>query len=189
MIKTFAFLIDNLEVQLSIWKSNFILEMAKTISQRLEYFPYTHKKENMDIQIGWKYNINKSSANWNVAICFLSLRGQFQMLWSTLCYFPKLMKLDFQNINLENRNLGHISNVLLSNFWTLLYSPHYVFLPKSILKHQYDMSSFFLYSGREKSAKFTAFSQVNCRWMVKVRKSKKNFFSCLETLPKKRNIY
>ena len=52
MIKTFAFLIDNLEVQLSIWKSNFILEMAKTISQRLEYFPYTHKKENMDIQIG-----------------------------------------------------------------------------------------------------------------------------------------
>ena len=72
MIKTFAFLIDNLEVQLSIWKSNFILEMAKTISQRLEYFPYTHKKENMDIQIGWKYNINKSSANWNVAILGVS---------------------------------------------------------------------------------------------------------------------
>ena len=45
MIKTSAFLIDILELQLSIWKSNFILEMASatTVFQNLELFPYTHK--------------------------------------------------------------------------------------------------------------------------------------------------
>jgi len=35
MIKTSAFLIDILELQVSIWKSIFILEMDKTNSQRL----------------------------------------------------------------------------------------------------------------------------------------------------------
>ena len=39
MTKTSVFPIDILELQLSIWMSNFILEMAKTISQKLELFP------------------------------------------------------------------------------------------------------------------------------------------------------
>ena len=39
MTKTSVFPIDILEFPLSIWISNFILEMAKTISQKLELFP------------------------------------------------------------------------------------------------------------------------------------------------------
>ena len=35
--------IDILEFQFSIWKPNFILEMTKTISPKLEFFHYTHK--------------------------------------------------------------------------------------------------------------------------------------------------
>ena len=38
MTKMFVFPIDILDFQ-----SNFILETAKTISQNLELFPYTHK--------------------------------------------------------------------------------------------------------------------------------------------------
>ena len=35
--------LTTLEFQLPIWKSNFILDRAKTISKNLELFPFTHR--------------------------------------------------------------------------------------------------------------------------------------------------
>ena len=100
MTKTSVFPIDILEFQLSIWISNFILEMAKTISQKLELFPLYVLIQYSQNRISWKFNRNKSSAIWIVA------NISCEQFLEIILDVPKI-KLYFQNINWENRSLGY----------------------------------------------------------------------------------
>ena len=96
MIKTFAFLIDNLEVQLSIWKSNFILEMAKTISQRLEYFPYTYSQKRKYGYSNWlKIQYKQIFCQLKCSDMFLESKGTISNALEYSLLFPKINEIRF----------------------------------------------------------------------------------------------
>ena len=110
----------------------------------------------------------------------------------------------FWEVHKNLRNLPHALYIYLvnvqtmrrifSNFVCFSESPNFIISSLCFSTKIYSQTSiwyvitFFIFWSWKKCAKFTAFSQVNCMWMVKVRKSKK-IFSCLEILQNTNELF